>query len=597
MKLRRIIALVFSLMLVMSAVPALAAVDASDVEVTLTDANSEVGVAKVLLGVINGASEDLTYASIQCTSASNGNLVGAEFKLPKVNNVPVDFKIEAKRANSMVLTASSLGSSVTGTVTATFVVEFKDGEGKSVYKNVTTVLDFGTPPTTTPDPNGADIAAFRLSAYDRSGKLVPTPSGDAGDTIKIRVPLLCLHGPVVNISVTPRLSTNIEEFPFVISQMDYTLYRSGGAETGEVIEFEYNLKLAKKVTSGVKKVDFLVSYTDWNNWSNGDNSPKTTTVSVYVNVVNGYTEPITGDKPVVSQPKLILEGYSFSADKIYAGEEFEVKFTLKNTSTVEAVQNIQISIADTADTGKLLPAQSGSNTIYISKIDKGESYEVVYKMQSTADIDPKAYKLGLSMAYEGAKNVVSYTASDTISVTILQRIRLKFDTPVFYDEFYVGSAGAVYFAMYNMGRSAVYNCMVAVEGDGLQMEETFFGGTVTSGGTMAADFNIIANSPGQIDGFIVVTYEDSLGEQMEERIPISIYVMDMGGMEGGGIVDPGIGKPGEPGIIDPGFEVGGGASGGLPLWAWIAIGVGVVGCAGAVLLVLKKKRVKHLEEV
>jgi hypothetical protein len=433
-----------------------------------------------------------------------------------------------------------------------------------------------------------------LSAYDRAGKLVATPSGDAGDTIKIRVPLFCLHGPVNNISVAPKLSTNIDEFPFVISQMDYTLYRSGGAETGETIEFEYNLKLLKKVTSGVKKVDFIVSYTDWNAWSNGDRTVKTMTVSVYVNVINGYTAETPGTTPVVSQPKLILESYSFSTDKIYAGEEFELSFTLKNTSTVEAVQNIQISIADTADTGKLLPAENGSNTIYIAKIEKGESYTVAYKMQSAADIEPKAYKLGLSLAYEGAKNVVAYTATDTISVTILQKVRLKFDTPVFYDECYVGSTCGAYLAMYNMGRSSVYNCMVSVEGDGLQLEETYFGGTVAAGSTMSADFNIITNTAGQIDGFIVVTYEDSLGEQMEERIPISLYVNDMGGMDGGGVVDPGFE---EPGIYEPGIDTGAGVSTGLPLWAWIVIGVGVLGCAAVVLLVLKKRRNKLLEDV
>ncbi len=586
MKSKRILALIFALMLVLSAVPALAA---EEVEVSLTDANSEIGVAKILLSVTNNSAADLTFDSIVCTSASNGNLVGAEFKRPLNAGVEVDFIIGTNQTNSIILTASSLSSSVTGTVTATFTVLFVGG----ITKNVTTVFDFGTPTTSTPDPNGTAQAAFRMSAYDRAGKLVATPSGDAGDTIKIRVPLLCLHGPVNNISVAPKVSTNIDEFPFVISQMDYTLYRGGGAETGETIEFEYNLKLAKKVTSGVKKVDFIVSYTNWNDWSNGNNTIQTMTVSVYVNIINGYTEATPGDKPVVSQPKLILESYSFSADKIYAGEEFSLNFTLKNTSTVEAVQNIQISIADTADTGKLLPAENGSNTIYIPRIEKGEAYTVTYKMQSAADIDPKAYKLGLSLAYEGAKNVVAYTATDTISVTLLQKVRLKFDTPVFYDEFYVGSTCGTYLAMYNMGRSSVYNCMVTVEGDGLQMEETYFGGTVAAGSTMSADFNIISNTPGQIEGFIVVTYEDSLGEQMEERIPISIYVNDMGGTDGG-IIDPGFE---EPGIYEPGIDTGAGVSGGLPLWAWIVIGVGVLGCAAAVLLVLRKKRSKQLEDV
>lgn len=593
MKLRKIIALVFSMVFLLASIPTLAAVTAADVKVTITDANSEGNVIRLLLSVENNSDEDIEYSSIACTSATVSKLTEAAFSLPAL----MTFTVKAGQTNSVILTTSKLGYTMTGAVTATFQVAFEGvTSGTPITANANVAFDFATSPTTTPDPSATEVDFFRLSAYDRSKKLVPTPSGDAGDKISIRVPLYCLRGPAVDISITPKLSTSLEEFPFDISQVDYTQYYSGGAESGEVIQFDYNFKLSKKTTSGVKKVDFIISYRDGNNWSY-NSAPKTTTVSVYVNVVNGYEGATPGASPVISQPKLILEKYSLSADKIYAGEEFEVYFTLKNTSTIEDVQNIQISITDTADTGKLLPAENGSNTIYISKIAKGESYDVTYKMQSAADIDPKAYKLGIALAYEGAKNIVAYTASDTISVTLLQRIRLKIDTPVFYDESFVGSTTGVYFAMYNMGRSAVYNCMVSVEGDGLQMEETYFGGTVAAGGTMSADFNIITNTAGQIEGFIVVTYEDSLGEQMEERIPISLYVNDMGGGEG--MYDPGK-DPGiyDPGIYDPGIDVGAGASTGLPLWAWIAIGVGALGCAAVVLIVIfKKRRTKQLEGI
>jgi hypothetical protein len=67
--------------------------------------------------------------------------------------------------------------------------------------------------------------------------------------------------------------------------------------------------------------------------------------------------------------------------------------------------------------------------------------------------------------------------------------------------------------------------------------------------------------------------------------------MEMGGGE---VIDPGFEIPGKE---DPGIDVGGGVTPGMPLWAWIAIGVGVLGCGGAVLLVLKKRRNRHLEDV
>ena len=57
--------------------------------------------------------------------------------------------------------------------------------------------------------------------------------------------------------------------------------------------------------------------------------------------------------------------------------------------------------------------------------------------------DRFAICLPITLAYEGAKNIVAYTASDTISVTVFQKIRLKFDAPVFYDRFSVGVPGGV----------------------------------------------------------------------------------------------------------------------------------------------------------
>ncbi len=595
MRLKRILAFFFALTMVFAALPALAtgeggaaapasptAPGPSATEITMTDANSGYGVAYILVSISNNSSEAITLTDVTCTSK---RVIKDAVLLPN-NNAPIAI---ASGDSYQFILSKGVASSVTGSVTETFDFTFTSVTTPIFKKSSSVSLTFAeATPSATPAP-GTSSPAFRLSAYDKAGKFVNTPSGNAGDKVTVRIPLVCIDGPVDHVTVTPKLSTNLDEFPFDITLLDYTLAYDSSVKQGEIIECQYvDLRIGKKVTSGVKKVDFTVSYVP--RWGSTD-APQTQDVSIYVNVVKGYTEATGGDTPTaVSQPKVILESYSMSTDKIYAGEEFEVTFTLKNTSTAEAVQNIQISISDTSDTGKLLPAQNGSNTLYIQRIDKDSSYTVKYAMQSAADIEPKAYKLALAIAYEGAKKVAAYTANETISVTILQKIRLKFDDPVFYDDCLVGSPCGVSLAMYNMGRSSVYNCMVAVEGDGLAMEETYFGGTVTSGGTMSADFSIIASTAGDISGAFVVSYEDSLGEAMEERIPFTLSVQDMS-YEEPVLNDPSMN-------VDPTAEAGAGVSGGLPVWAWIAIGVGVLGCAAVVLLVIRrKKHSKELEDV
>lgn len=438
---------------------------------------------------------------------------------------------------------------------------------------------------------------FRLSSYDAEGNLVPAPSGNAGKSVVVRIPLQCLRSNISNVTITPVLSTELDAFPFEITALDYTQGLSGSLYRGAIFEFRYsNLKFNEKVTAGVKKVDFTISWTE--DWSTS-NTPQSMTISIYVNVIKGYeaeTGP-DGTQPV-SKPKVILDSYSISTEKIYAGEQFDVTFTLRNTSEEEAVQNIQISISDTAEVGKLMPANNGSNTLYIAKIGKGETHTETISMQSAPDTEAKAYTLQLDFSYEGASNIASYTATETIAIPILQRIRIKLDDPVIYDDPWVGQSCAIYFALYNMGKAPIYNCMVDVDGEGLAMEETYFGGTVSAGSTMRADFSIIPSVGGDIAGEIVITYEDVYGEQMEERLPLNLFVNEEIPMDDPGMIDPETGLPigGDPGMIDPGVEVMGGETGGFP-WVWVGIGVVVVAGAAVAIILLKKKRAKELEDV
>jgi hypothetical protein len=71
MKLRKILALVFSLMLMLSAVPALAAegdASATTVDVKLTDANSINGQAYILVDITNNSEETIMLTGVSCTS-------------------------------------------------------------------------------------------------------------------------------------------------------------------------------------------------------------------------------------------------------------------------------------------------------------------------------------------------------------------------------------------------------------------------------------------------------------------------------------------------------------------------------------------------
>lgn len=236
-----------------------------------------------------------------------------------------------------------------------------------------------TTPESTPDPE----AKLRLSPVDANGLLVPAPEGDYGEAISVRIPLLCQRSSVYDLKITPVLSNDIEKFPFDIEAVDYMLTYPNSLQPGNIVEFTYNFRLSKKATTGVKQVDFNLSYrTGGDTWSGGANAGKleTATISIFVNVKKGLA-PSTGDgEGAGSTPKLIVESYSISSDKIYAGETFDVTVTLRNTSSSEDIQNLQIGFKDTQEVAKLVPASGGSNTLYIKKIAKGDSVTEVISL-------------------------------------------------------------------------------------------------------------------------------------------------------------------------------------------------------------------------
>lgn len=538
------------------------------------------GSVNMTINIVNSSDKyDVILAAVQpsegCIISASGN-----------DTIP---KNSTKAVNITATLASS--GNAAGILTLLFNVPYGDSNNPS-YELVTadcSNFSIVRAPSATEAPKKEDSEfRIRTSSVDSNGVCVLTPSGDYGDQLEVRLPLTCTNGYVYDLKVTPVLSNDIEKFPFDIDLVDYTLSYPGSIGRGQVVEFLYHLRLSKKATVGVKQVDFNVTY------RNDEGDLKSGTVSLFVNVRKGLS-PTSDKDTTTSVPKLIIESYKLSSDKIYAGETFDLEFTIKNTSDSTNLQNVQIHIKDAGETATIVPASGGSNTLYISKIGKGQSSSQKVSLQTAPDATAKAYTLNVDFSYESASTNAAHTANETIAVPILQKIRLKCDEPTVYDDVsYLDSSTSMSIKMYNMGRSSIYNCIVDVEGNGLKLEESYFGGTLSAGSTLAADISVIPSEAGDIQGTVVISYEDVYGEPGEERLPFTLHVEDpnagmenMEGMEGMG------GEGMEGGMTDPGME---GGSKGFPWWGWV-IGAGALGGGGFFgFKKLKKRRARSLED-
>lgn len=596
---RRIIALLTAAMLLMAICPAALAepetttppatttpptpvTEAKNVSVSVGSPIVGTGTVFIPVTITNGGGVDI---KLDPTVTTKGTV------LPK--SIAADAVTIPAGASVDILLNPAFSANNSGTFADLLTFTF-DGGKITKTANITITIDPAAP-SPSPDPS-KPAAAFRLSSYDPNGLVVTTASGKHGGKVLVRLPLMCVSGPVMNIKVAPKLSTSLDEFPFAIERVDYTVGYNGFINANQIIEFQFDMRFADKVTAGVKKVDFTVTYE--RGWGSAEgSSTESCDVSLYVNVTKGYEAAgeTPGGETTQTLPKLVVDSYSFSEEKIYAGETFTLTFTVRNTSNEEDTKSILVTMTNNADTGKLTPAE-GSNTLYIDKLAKGESKTMTMSIATAPDTEAKAYEIKLDFEYEGTKTrpatLAKGESSASIPVTVMQKIRLKIDDPTIDGEAMEGESVPVYFSLYNMGRSPIYNCMVTVEGDGLSLEDSFFQGTVAAGNSMRADLSIITATPGQIDGEIVISYEDSLEEKMEERLPLSLYVTEAYNPDAnGGMDDPGyIDQPTIGGMDDP-------SSSGTPVWIWIALGVVVAAAIVVAIILLKKKRAKTLEDV
>lgn len=449
-------------------------------------------------------------------------------------------------------------------------------------------LAFGEATESSLDPN----ASLIVSSVGADGRVVSAPKGDIGDRIHVTLPIFNrTKGRIRNILVTPQISATLDSFPFNVEAVNYTVSVED-MSPGQTREVGYDFTIADKVTSGVKEVKFNVIYYD-----QLKQAYEATTLSVFVTVVKGYTPDKTDEDGniIATTPKIILEGYTITplntedqqSGRLFAGEKFSIKLAILNTSSEEAVKNIQLTLSN--EGGVILPADNGSNTVYIDKIGSGETVEKTLTFQSAPDAEAKAQSLVAKFNYESSKTLKAYEATETITLPIAQRMRVRIDDPMVYGDAMLEQSTPVSFSLYNMGKSTLYNCMVDVEGSGLKMEESFYGGNISSGNTMRADFNVIPSTAGQIEGKVIITYEDVYGEQTRVEKPLSFNVLESFMPEEGMM-----GPEGE--VFKPGMEAQ--PQGGFPTGLIIAIAAVVV--VGVIILLVslkRKRRKKHLEEV
>ena len=451
--------------------------------------------------------------------------------------------------------------------------------------------DAAATPTPTPTslPKGdGHIELFQDVSDEEEKGLLQIVTQRAGDDITFYVPIINKNlTSATDLKCEFYSSTPQNAFSGTLTGTPYKTWNSTTSHLddwttntlamGDRAYFKVTGKLLATLPADTYTLNFLVTY------SSGlkDLIPVTIVVRESTSDSGSSSGGGSGYK---TKPKVILESYSFSEDPIYAGDTITLRLVVANTSKREAIANLTLELSNEA--GVILPAPGGSNSIYIGTIDKDDAYVLSIKLQVAPDADPKSQLLSIKLSYEGTKNRSAFDETASVSVPVRQKARVVINDPKIYDDPWVGGNVAVGVTLYNLGKTTLYNCMVDVVGDGVTLEESYFGGNIAAGGTMRADLNVTPTTAGQVDAQVRVTYEDVNGKATEELLPMSMFVNEE--QAGGDIASPGNGGMEVPGDKPAGANIG---------WVFWTLG-GIAAATGAVFLGIKakKKRERALEE-
>jgi hypothetical protein len=347
-------------------------------------------------------------------------------------------------------------------------------------------------------------------------------------------------------------------------------------KAGETVDFSYDLMVKPDSNQEYYGIDIIADY-----YALGDHEEDVNSAQDYV----GFNVDSASN---MGRPKLIIDTYNYGGESAMAGEVITLEMDVKNTSKTERVKNIKVTLSD--QEGVFTPVNS-SNSLFVDSIPAGGVSKQTMNFRVKSDAMVKNYQMQVKMEYEDSSGHAydaesnPFIETEELSLNVVQPIRLEMGDLNLPFEMTVGQPFNVEMDFYNMGKSTMYNMMIKMDGNFSVQDGNYFVGNFETGRSDYYSGVLIPNEPGSVEGRILFTFEDALGNvvELEQLINVEAVEMDMNmnmNMEDGYM-------PEGAGAGMPSFEEE--PSQGIP---WFGYVIGVVVVIGGIIVWMRKRKKK-----
>lgn len=337
------------------------------------------------------------------------------------------------------------------------------------------------------------------------------PTGTPNQTISMRIPVINVGGTLTSVTVSPVVSTSLDEFPFVVESTSYSKYFNYWA-SGEIKYLDYTFTVSPFATSGNKAIKFKASYYE-------NSAPAEGSFSTQITIIDGYDASAMA--VMVKEYKLYVDDTEVSG--LMAGEETELRLTVINNSKVDTAKKVIGSLVFTNSPGLTL-CVGGTDTAYADSIKPGGTATLKYKIMAKQDAEVGPAMLGINLTYETTEAVAG-KAAQNIMLPISQKMDILAGTPEVYGTPSKDKEATISVPLTNMGRAKAMNIRVMAT-DGMTASTPCYVGDLLAGGSTSADVTVNFSKIGAFVGKLILQYEDANGETYTQDISVPLSVAE-----------------------------------------------------------------------
>jgi hypothetical protein len=373
---------------------------------------------------------------------------------------------------------------------------------------------------------------------------------------------------VKSVSLNPEIPIEDEEFTasFQITNLSKTTEARNvmllleGTDNFEVMDISNRKNIRKLEKGATETVTYKLKTKD-------TKSANTAKLKISFDYSGSETEsveevinlPLPKDEVDIGvTPWVIVNKYTLSADRVLAGNTVTLRLYIENTNK-KAVKNVKISLGvikiedsstggDTTG-GTVFSPVNSSNSFYVDYIPG----KTVIEKEIALYVDPKAaaktYIVPVDIKYEG-KDGKTLSCEELVNIPVTQECKLEILSVEMPPEAFIGQPVPVSAEFVNVGKVALGNFMVTMEGDFDKENATYYVGNLDIGASDFYQGTVIPKKEGKLEGTLVFTYTDNNNQDVRVEKPFMLEVQAQSSMPAGEGGEMGPDGPMGPGMTE-----------------------------------------------